>query len=752
MKSLFTLATTLTATTLVAQSTLIPAPQSYTEGAGTTIITPATVIVHDAKLESEASLLADQLRVATGCALPLVLESATTPESAIVLDLGKGDASSYTLNSSGSKITIKGGDAAGVFYGTQTLLQLLPAETAGTDIKQNTYRFKDCSISDKPSFQWRGMHLDESRHFFGKDFVKSYIDTLASHKMNIFHWHLIDDGGWRIEIKKYPKLTQLGGYRKGTSKGWRANAVEIASSTEDFKSGDWYGGFHTQEDIKEIVAYAAARHVRVIPEIEMPGHSLPAITNYPELHCGGDLVSDSQGWTPATQNSYCAGKESTYEFLENVLKEVFTLFPDEYVHIGGDEVVKEFWAQCPDCQARKKKEGLKNENELQSYLIRRMEKFLNDNGKKLIGWDEITHGGLTPNATVMFWIGMGAVPKTAELGHDIIMTPMGPCYFDFAYKNNSTAKVYEWELVPEKFIGTKHEKQFLGSQGNIWTERMEDYARVEYMTLPRMLALAENLWTSREKKDLGNFLTRLDAYYPRLDAKGHSYRLPEPRPVQSAIIFEKEDTASFHTAPAGFEIRYTTDGSNVTANSTLYSEPIKVDKTLMVKAKYFKGLESSEYTTTIDCVRYEQPKATDLVSGLNAQYAEGKWNKVPNFADLKEISKHQVKDLDLGIRKRGDNFSILFNGFITIEKDGIHTFATASDDGSYLKIAGAKVVDNDGKHSYARKSGSIALKAGIYPVEIGFLEAGGGEKLDAWITAPGSEEVKLEAEHFKRTK
>jgi hexosaminidase len=735
-----------------AQPTLIPAPQSYTEGAGDTQITPATVIVHDAKLASEASLLADQLRTATGCALPLVLESDKTPASAIVLDLGEGKPSSYTLNSSGSQITIKGGDAAGVFYGTQTLLQLLPAETAGTDIKQNTYTFKDCSISDAPSFEWRGMHLDESRHFYGKELVKRYIDTLAAHKMNVFHWHFIDDGGWRIEIKKYPKLTKFGGYRKGTSKGWKVNQLEIATSEEDFKTGDWYGGFHTQEDVKEIVAYAKARHVRVIPEIEMPGHSLPALANYPELRCGGDLKSDSQGWTPSSQNSYCAGKEETFEFLENVLKEVFELFPDEYVHIGGDEVIKEFWAQCPHCAERKKKHGLKDENELQSYFVRRMEKFLNNNGKKLIGWDEITHGGLTPNATVMFWIGMGAVPKTAELGHDIIMTPMGPCYFDFAYNSNSTEKVYQWELVPEQFIGTEREKQFLGSQGNVWTERIEDYDRVEYMTLPRMLALAENLWTSREKKNLQNFLGRLDHYYPRLDAQGYNYRMPSPRPVRSAIIFEKTAAAAFHPAPAGFELRYTTDGSEVTASSPLYTAPIKVGKSVTIRSKYFKGLKSSEKEATVDCVLYQQPKDLPLEAGLNRKHAEGKWKKVPNFSELKNATDAEVADLSLVEFKRKDHFSLLFTGYLTIEKDGIQTFTLASDDGSYLKIAGAKVVDHDGPHSYSRKSGSIELKAGTYPIELGYLEVGGGEKLDAWYTAPDAEEVKLEAKHFQRAK
>lgn len=749
---------TLSATLSVAQAepVLIPQPQAYKELTGTSEITPETVIVFDGKVSGEAKLLAEQLRKATGYKLPLIAEEKLKDHKAFIrLDLEeKKDAkkSTYTLNSKDNKITIKGSQPAGVFYGTQTLLQLLPSESSASTKQEGVkWSFDNCSISDEARFVWRGMHLDESRHFFGKEFVKRYIDLIASHKMNVFHWHLIDDGGWRLEIKKYPKLTEAGGFRKGTAKGWKVNQLEIAKDKKDLEQGEWYGGYYTQEDVKEIVAYATARHVCVIPEIEMPGHTLPATTTYPFLKCGGDLVSDSQGWTPSTQNSYCAGKEESFEFIENVLDEVMTLFPDEYIHIGGDECIKEFWAQCPHCEKRMKDENIKNVDELQSYFIQRVEKYLNSKGKKLIGWDEITHGGLTPNATVMFWIGMGAVPKTVGKGHEVIMTPMNPCYFDYSYNSNSTEKVYKWEIVPQQFIGTEKEKLFLGSQGNVWTEWMETGERVEEMVLPRMLSLSETLWTKAEKKDLNNFLGRLDNYYGRLDVQGLNYYMPSPRPVKAAIVFDDKAKVEFHAPPKGFEIRYSLGSAPVTKDSKIYAGPLFYDNTTTVNAALVKGDKVSP-PVSVDAIKFTQQDLPDLEPGLDAQYAEGKWKKVPTFHKLFNAVRTKVDSIDISGRKKNDHFAFLFNGFIKIDKPGNYKFTLSSDDGSYFKIAGAKVVDHDGPHGPSKKSGEIILKSGVYPVEIGYLEIGGGQVIEAWIQGPDSAEEKMTAKHFFRAK
>lgn len=728
---------------------LIPQPSEVKKGSGPAFnLNQNTLIIHDAQLSSEASILAKQLRISTGFQVNIVHESAATgsqlSQPYIRLDLSnksQASAHGYTFASSAKGIEILAKDATGVFHGTQTLLQLLPPEVVAQEKQEIQWSIPSYSITDEPRFQWRGMHLDESRHFFGKAFAKRYIDLLAAHKMNVFHWHLIDDGGWRIEIKKYPKLTEQGAWRSEV--GYHTQNLEFPRNKDPKLSTDkLYVGFYTQEDIKEIVAYAQARHIRVIPEIEIPGHSLPALDAYPEHRCGGPLKNDGEGWTPKRQNSYCAGKESTYTFLQNVLSEVFTLFPDEYVHIGGDEVIKSFWKQCPDCQKCMTREGLHNTNELQSHLIRRIEKFLNQNGKKLIGWDEITHGGLTPNATVMFWIGMGAVPETVEKGHDIIMTPMGPCYFDYGYPSNETSKVYAWEPVPEQFLGGPLEKKFLGAQGNVWTENMHDSDRVEFMILPRMLAMAEILWSPRANRDYTDFSQRLNGYYPRLDAWGLNYRLPSPQPSSTAFLFKKEATVSFLSPPAGFTLRYTTDGSQPTLKSEAYSKPITVTRNTKVRSILARddkiGPEAS-----VECVKFSPPSKLDLEPGLHAEYAEGQWKRVPNFRTLENITRSKVKGPDLSIRKRNDHFACKFSGYIKINKAGVHHFTLASDDGSVLKLGGATVVNHDGPHGYARKTGSIELEAGVYPLEIGFLEVGGAERLDVFMTTPGGAETRL---------
>lgn len=751
----FTLSITLALTVLIqaAPSTslpaLIPRPIHLKKESGTDFqLTDKTIIIHDAKLSSEAKLLAEQLRISTGYPLPTVSESAASASQLeqpfIRIDLKENSSiptHGYQLKSSVDSVDILAKDPSGAFYGTQTLLQLLPAEVVANSQQNIPWTIPAYSISDAPRFQWRGMHLDESRHFFGKFFAKRYIDLLAAHKMNVFHWHLIDDGGWRIEIKKYPKLTEIGAWRNEI--GYNTQKLHFPRAKEpSTPTSEMYGGFYTQEDIKEIVAYAKARHIRVIPEIEIPGHSLPALDAYPEFRCSGGLKDDGEGWTPKRQNSYCPGKESTYTFLENVLTEVFSLFPDEYVHIGGDEVIKTFWKQCPDCKKRMQQENLKNENELQSYLIRRIEKFLNTNKKKLIGWDEITHGGLTPNATVMFWIGMGAVPETVEKGHDIIMTPMGPCYFDYGYPSNETSKVYQWEPIPEQFLNSPLEKKFLGAQGNVWTEGMHDSDRVEFMILPRMLAMAEILWSPRKQRDYQHFSQRLNAYYPRLDAWGLNYRLPSPQPNASAYLFKKDAQITFLSPPKEFTLHYTTDGSQPTVKSKTYQSPIPVTKSTQIRAILSRDHKTGP-EVAVDCVRFKNPSTLDLKHGMRAEYAEGKWNRVPNFRTLKNVTRSIVKSPDLSIRKRNDNFACRYTGYIEIKKSGLHHFTLASDDGSVLKLGGATVVNHDGPHGYVKKSGSIQLEAGIFPIEIGFLEVGGAERLDVFITTPGGTEKPL---------
>jgi len=416
----------------------------------------------------------------------------------------------HTIQVSPAGMVVSSPSADGLFLGSRTIIQLLESSGERPSIP--------ClSIVDHPRFVWRGMHLDVCRHFFDVAFVKKYIDLLARYKMNSFHWHLTDDQGWRIEIKKYPKLTKVGGWRSGSQVG--------PYSRNEFDQVR-YGGSYTQEEIREVVAYAAARHINVVPEIEMPGHALAALSAYPELGCTGGPYEVQKGWGVFPE-VFCP-TDSTIHFLENVLTEVMDLFPSPIIHIGGDECPKESWKQCAKCQARMKAEGLKDEHELQSYFIQRIEKFVNSKGRKIIGWDEILEGGLAPNAAVMSWRGTEGGVAAAQSGHDAVMSPGSHCYFDH-YQGDpaneplaiggytTLQKVYSYEPIPAE-LNAEEAKHILGAQGNIWTEYILTPEHVEYMALPRMAALAEVLWSPKEERDEADFIRRLEQEFPRLDA------------------------------------------------------------------------------------------------------------------------------------------------------------------------------------------------------------------------------------------
>ena len=414
-------------------------------------------------------------------------------------------------------IHISSSSNAGLFYGIQTVLQLA---TENTDSKSIPF----LTIADYPRFSYRGLHLDAGRHFFPVSFVKQYIDWLAFHKFNYFHWHLTEDQGWRIEIKKFPALQTVGSQRKET-------LVGHAGIPETF-DGTPYGGFYTQEEIKDVVAYAAERYVTIIPEIEMPGHSLAALAAYPSLGCTGGPYEVGTKWG-VFPDVFCAGKDETFEFLQQVLDEVMILFPGTYIHVGGDESPKTRWKVCPNCQKRIKKEGLKDEHELQSYFIQRIEKYLNDNGRRLIGWDEILEGGLAPNATVMSWRGEAGGIAAAKEKHQVIMTPGDWCYFDhyqdsaktepLAIGGLTTVKdVYGYEPVPAS-LSQEEAKLILGAQANLWSEYITTPSHAAYMVYPRACAMAEVLWSPKDSKDYADFLARMQVHLPRLDSLGINY-------------------------------------------------------------------------------------------------------------------------------------------------------------------------------------------------------------------------------------
>ena len=510
---------------------IIPAPVNTEMREGQFQFTPASRIVAGSKFKNEAQLLAARLRPATGFGLKI--KSATIKPAAgnILLTTNGADASlgaeGYELSVTTNGVVIRATTAAGIFYGAQSLLQLLPPEIfSAKPVREMAWTIPCVEISDSPRFAWSGFMLDVSRHFFTKAEVKQALDLMALYKLNTFHWHLVDDQGWRIQIKKYPKLTSVGAWRDDIGFG-----LDPKSATAYDKHGH-YGGFYTQRDIREIVAYAAARHITVVPEIEMPGHSSAALTAYPQFACANARIAMSDKGGVFT-GVYCAGNDATFAFLENVLAEVAHLFPGKYIHIGGDEVVKSNWRNCAECQLRIKTENLKDERELQAYFIRRIEKIVNAHGKNLIGWSEIREGGLAPSAALMDWIGGGV--ESAASGHDVVMTPTKYCYFDHYQSTNHAAepkaiggflpleRVYQFEPLPEKLAPEFH-PHVLGGQANLWTEYVPNLRQIEYMMFPRLGALAEVDWSPKEARDWENFKTRAALNEKRLAAMGVNYR------------------------------------------------------------------------------------------------------------------------------------------------------------------------------------------------------------------------------------
>jgi hexosaminidase len=510
---------------------IIPAPMKAEAGDGTFHLTAATRIQADHEFENEARLLRGRLRPATGFSLK-IRSTAKIDSGNIVLTKAGADASlgaeGYELSVTPSNAVVRATTPAGIFYGTQSLLQLLPTEIfASSRIPDVDWQIASVQIQDQPRFAWRGFMLDVSRHFFTKAEVEQVLDLMALYKLNTFHWHLVDDQGWRIQIKKYPKLTEVGAWRDGVGFG-----LDPASTTA-YNRHERYGGFYTQKEIRQVVAYAAARHITIVPEIEMPGHSSAALRAYPQFLCSDVKIDNLPNKGGVFHGVYCAGNDATFTFIGNILAEVTALFPGKYIHIGGDEVVKSNWMACADCQARIRAEHLKDERELQAYFIRRVEKIVNADGKSLIGWSEIREGGLAPSAALMDWIGGGS--ESAASGHDVVMTPTKFCYFDHYQSTNHTTEpkaiggylplhqVYEFEPMPEN-LASELQSHVLGGQANLWTEYVPNLRQVEYMMFPRLGALSEVDWSPKEERNWSDFEIRTALNEKRLRVMGVNYR------------------------------------------------------------------------------------------------------------------------------------------------------------------------------------------------------------------------------------
>lgn len=627
---------------------IIPLPQEIVAGRGYpfTLNNGVKILYPDgnAKMQKNAQFLADYLNKTTG--KDFAIEVGTEGKNAIVLTLGLESANpeAYQLKVNSDGVTIAAPTEAGVFYGIQTLRKSIPASAGGDIVLQSV------EINDYPRFSYRGVHFDVSRHFFSIDETKSFIDMMVLHNMNRLHWHLSDDQGWRLEIKKYPGLTEIGSKRKETVIGHNSGEYD----------GKPYGGFYTQEQAKEIVAYAAERHVTVVPEIDLPGHMQAALTAYPELGCTGGPYEVWTEWG-VSDNVLCAGNDKTLQFIEDVLAELIEIFPSDYIHIGGDECPKTQWEKCPKCQARIKAEGLKSddkhtkEERLQSFVINHAEKFLRGKGRRIIGWDEILEGGLAPNATVMSWRDENGGIEAAKLQHDAIMTPCSYLYFDY-YQTTDTEneplaiggyvpleRVYNYEPVPSS-LTPEEQKYIIGVQANHWTEYIPSLSQLQYMAFPRWAALSEIQWTMPEKKDYKNFLGRLPQLIKQYEAEGYNYAKHvfdvaaeyTPNPAEGTLDV-KLSTVD------GAPIHYTLDGTEPDATSQVYDSILKIKEngtlqavavrplgnSRIISEKIFFSKSSAKPVIANQPVnkQYEYKGVSTLVDGLkgNGNYKTGRW-------------------------------------------------------------------------------------------------------------------------------
>jgi len=698
------------------QLPIIPYPSQVILNSGSFVLTFKTTIQADEN-SFEAKYLKELIKSQTG--LNLKIDSKYSSNSIQLImklpDTINFNKEHYELNVSNSKIIITSFSNQGLFYGIQTLAQLISSE------KSLIIKIPSLQIIDQPKHKWRGMHLDVSRHFFPKEFIKKYIDYLVMYKMNTFHWHLTDDQGWRIEIKKYPKLTEIGAWRKGSM---------IGHYREQKFDDKPYGGFYTQEEIKEIVAYATERHITVVPEIEMPGHAVAALASYPQYSCTGGPFEVALKWG-VLDDVFCP-KEETFEFLENILSEVLTLFPSEYIHIGGDECPKTRWKKCANCQSIIKREGLKDEHELQSYFIQRIEKFVNGKGRKIIGWDEILEGGLAPNAAVMSWRGTKGGIEAAKQKHFVIMTPSSHCYFDHYQgepKNEPLAiggyttveKVYSFNPTP-KGLTEEESKYILGAQGNVWTEYMEDANKVEYMIFPRMLALSEVLWGTSNPGKYTDFQDRMSQHFLVFDKNKINYSKAffeltskvSQSDVYNTILFSLKSTKN----QSG--IRFTIDGSNPTWDSNSYQNPISITKNQTVKAAYFEnGQQKSAIIEQSFFINKATGKKISLINQPNESYSTGGAFTLIDgiIGDRQKFGKDWLgfsgKDLvatiDLG---KDEDISKVSISSLASESSWIYfpksIEVLVSNDGENFKkialVSSKEIIDNNGEIKFEFKS------------------------------------------------
>lgn len=728
---------------------IIPTPQSLVQHDGFFRLGSNTAIAAASpEAKTVAEFFAAKMRTATGLNIQVAekgnIQLSVDPSLDVANDEG------YTLDVTKDGAVVVAKTAQGLFYGMQSFLQLLSAEIESpSKVNGIAWQAPAVSIKDAPRFGYRGIMLDPCRHFMPVENVKKYLDVLSLFKMNRMHWHLTDDQGWRIEIKKYPKLT------------------EIASKRIDGE-GTEHSGYYTQEEIKEIVKYAADRFITVVPELELPGHEMAAIAAYPNLSCKGEQGTPRVIWG-VEDIVMCPGKEDMFTFLQDVIDEMVPLFPSEYFHIGGDECPKISWKNCPLCQKRIKEEGLKAdskhsaEERLQSYVIQRMEKYLATKGKKIIGWDEILEGGLAPSATVMSWRGEDGGIAAALMDHTVIMTPGGNGMYLDAYQGDSKIepvtiggytlleKTYSYDPIPDTLVAMGKSNYILGVQGNTWSEYMYDEAKRDYMVFPRILAVAEIGWTNLDRKDYKDFERRIENAYVRLDGHAINYHIPQPEQPNGScnfVAFTDKASLEFKTTRP-IKMVYTLDGSEPTPASTAYTAPIEITETTTLKIASVLPSGKMSPIRTIQVEKQSLAPAKEVAKttpGLNMEVTDGMYLNVKELeAAQKETKKSVIKDLK-EIRSvvktsesmRGVNqYAAVATGYVNIPEDGVYFI---SSDLEEVWIDGKLLVNNGGEvKRFSRHDSSVALAKGLHEIKAVFL----GHIIGGWPSNWNDGSIKL---------
>ncbi|MCF0159270.1 MAG: family 20 glycosylhydrolase [Bacteroidaceae bacterium] len=736
---------------------IIPMPAEMQVAEGSFKLSSSTVLsANTEEGQQVAQFFADKLAKSTGFQLKV---SGEAKSSGIVLNIDPAlemNEEGYHLNVAADAVKIEAKTAAGAFYGMQTLLQLLPAEVESpTVVKNIAWEAQACDIKDEPRYMYRGFHFDPCRHFFTVDEVKKLIDALSVFKINRMHFHLTDDQGWRIEIKAYPKLQ------------------EVASKRIE-GDGTEYGGYYTQEQIKEIVAYAAKHFVDVIPEIELPGHELAAIAAYPELACNTTAITPRILWG-VEDVVMCPGKEDMFVFLENVFKEVIPLFPSKYFHVGGDECPKHSWENCPACQARIKELGLKDkpgqtaEQQLQSYVVERMEKVLVGYGKKLIGWDEILEGGLSPDATVMSWRGPEGGLESALQGHDAIMTPSSEgMYLDYYQGDNkiepvsiggyyTLEKCYNYNPTPDTLVVLKKDHHILGVQGNTWTEYIPDGDILEYRMFPRMIAIAEIGWTPLAKKDYKDFERRINNAYVRLDGHKINYHIPQPEQPNGScnfVAFTDKATLEFKTSRP-IKVVYTLDGTEPNANSTEYTTPIEISETTTLKICSVLPSGKTSPIRTITVEKQALSPATEVADAKPGLKMKKTYGVYLNAKDLEKATEWEdlIVKGTFDIRSQEPTtedmrsakyYSAIAEGYFQIPEDGVYYFSSNNDE---VYVDGKLLINNANEvKRFSRHDSSMALAKGLHSIKIVFC----GNVMGGWPSQWDDASVKIRAEKAEK--